>query len=32
LTYSKEAKKILKNMIDEINLINDADLDLDDLD
>jgi hypothetical protein len=32
MTYSKEAKKILKNMIDEINLINDADLDLDDLD
>jgi hypothetical protein len=32
LTYSKEAKKVLKNMIDEINLINNADLDLDDLD
>jgi hypothetical protein len=32
MTYSKEAKKVLKNMIDEINLINDADLDLDDLD
>jgi|LWDU01.1.fsa_nt_gi hypothetical protein len=32
MTYSKEAEKVLKNMIDEINLINDADLDLDDLD